>query len=347
MVRLLLSLTLVLVAHTATFTQSRIGFTNLDGFPVVVVHQQYNLSAWIKNTGTTTITGNVDVIASFNGGNNHQIDNNFNLATPLAPGDSVLWTKNNYTFPYGQMVPGQNDVLIWPTKSSGAGLSDTLKKPIYFADGAAFVLLGEGLEEVVSEGLDIDKAYGLSVNAYNIGEEANQNPVGFYMQIGTGTPVLLRQREQAADPEHRLGCEIEIPALRSMLEARHGGSLPEGFMVTVRLFAEELGGLPYYQAQHLRTQAVNLVGVEPIGDGDGGPLLFPVPSNDGHLQLQHADTFFDKVRIAQLFGADGRLVASYNTLGNTLDLSKQVAGHYLLRIESKTGETWFRKVVLQ
>ena len=347
MVRLLLSLTLVLVAHTATFTQSRIGFTNLNGFPDVVVHQQYNLSAWIKNTGTTTLSGDIDVIASFNGGNNHQIDNNFNLATPLAPGDSVLWTKNNYTFPYGQMQPGQNDVLIWPTKSSGGGLSDTLKKPIFFADGAAFALLGEGLEAVAAEGIDIDQTYGLSVSAFNIGEAANQNAVGFYMQVGTAAPVLLRQREQSANPDQRLACEIEIPALRSQLEARHGGSLPDGFIVTVRLYAEELGGLPYYQAQYLRTQSVDLPDPQPVGDTDGGPLLFPVPSSNGALQLTHADTFFAKVRIAQLFGPDGRLVAEYSTLGNTLDLSKQVAGHYLLRIESTTGETWYRKIVLQ
>jgi hypothetical protein len=347
MVRLLLSLSLVLVTCTATFTQSRIGFTNLDGFPGVVVHQQYNLSGWIKNTGTASISGDIDVIASFNGGNNHQIDNNFNLATPLAPGDSVLWTKNNYTFPYGQMVPGQNDVLIWPTKSSGNGLSDTLKKPVFFADGAAFALLSEGLEEVIVHGVDIDKTYGLSVMAFNIGESANRNAVGFYMQVGTSAPVLLRQREQSADPEQRLACEIEIPALRSRLEADQGGNLPEGFMVTVRLYAEELDGLPYYQAQQLRTLPVALLGEQPVGDTDGGPLLYPVPSNSGVLQLTHTDAFFAKVRVAQLLGTDGRLLAEYYTLGNTLDLSKLVAGHYLLRIESTTGETWLRKIVLQ
>ena len=345
MVRLLMSFILVFVATLPTFSQTRIGFTNLDGFPDVLVHQSYNLSAWIKNNGTTTISGNIDVRMQVNGGNSHQIDNNFTLPAALAPGDSVLWTKNGYNFPYGQFAPGQNDVLIWPTKSSGSSQSDTLKKPIYFADGAAFSMTETGLEELLAGGIDIDQSYETAVVAQNIGESANDNPVGFFLQIGNEAPVLLRQREQATDPSQLLSCEIQLPALRSHLEARYG-PLPVGFSIPVHVYAEEVDGLPYYAAQSMSTKTLVLAAVSPAVI-DGGPLLYPVPSQDGILQLDHTGSLFKQMRVAKLFGADGRLLAAYDRLGQTLDLSALAPGHYLLQIESRSGETCWRKIVLQ
>lgn len=344
MVRLLMSVILVLATASSVLAQTRIGFTNLDGFPDVITQQQYNLSAWVKNTGTTSISGTVDVKMQVNGGSVHLIDNNFSLPSTLAPGDSVLWTKSGYNFPNGQFAPGQNDVLIWPTKVSSA--SDTLKKPIYYANAAAFSMEEAGLETVLAQGIDIDQSYQLIVTSYNVGAKANDNSIGFYLQIGDATPVILRTREQAIAPASSVMAEVEIPVLRSQLEARYG-TLGNGFTVPVRIFAEEQNALPYVTAQTMHTQALVIFAPPYMGEYDGGPRLYPVPSNSGMIALQHDEEFFEQVVSARLYGIDGRLVASYTSLGATLDLSAMTPGHYLLKIEARDGSTWTRKVVRQ
>jgi hypothetical protein len=344
MVRLFMTVIFVLVAAVSISAQSRVGFTNLNGFPDVITQQQYNLSAWIKNTGTTSISGNVDVKMQAVGGNVHIIDNNFGLPATLAPGDSVLWTKSNYNFPNGLLAPGQNDVLIWPTKIASA--SDTLKKPIYFANAAAFSMLETGLETVLLAGIDIDQNYPLAVTAFNIGAKANDYGIGFYYQVGDATPVLMRMREQTIAPESAVSAEVEIPALRSQLEARYG-TLGNGFTVPVRIFAEELSGLPYYAAQTVHTEALVIFEIPEYGESDGGPLLYPMPTIDGVIELRHNEEFFEQVASAQLYGNDGRLIATYSSLGKTIDLSAITPGHYLLKIEGNDGSIWTRKIIRQ
>jgi hypothetical protein len=343
MVRLLLASLFLLLAALPTSAQTRIGFTNGDGFPDIISHQQYNLSAWIKNTGTTTISGAVDIHLQVNGGNSQLIDNNFNLPIALAPGDSTLWTKNGHNFPPGQFAPGNNDVLIWPTKSSGPSASDTLKKPIFYAaNAAAFAMQGAGLDELRSQGVSIDHSYRIVLRATNVGGSENQNPIGFYLKIGEEAVVLLRQREQVTAPSQVVVCEVEIPALRVQLEGRYG-SLPDGFRLSLNLYAEELGGLPYFSAQALLTQALLLTTPTPVTDE--GPTIFPVPSADGLIQISHSTPH--PITGAELYSLDGRLLARYTSLGQTLDLSSLQAGTYLLKIEYKSGKTWTRKITRQ
>jgi hypothetical protein len=347
MARLLLVSLFLLMAALPVSSQTQLGFTNGNGFPDIVTHQQYNLSGWIKNNGTATLSGSVDIRIQVNGGNSQLIDNNFNLPTALAPGDSTLWTKNGHSFPPGQFAPGQNDVLIWPTKTSGPSVSDTIKKPIFFAaNSALFALKDDGLYELHSQGVSIDQSYRIVLNATNVGGASNLNPIGFYLKVGEEALILLRQREQLIAPSQAVVCEVEIPALRTQLEGRYG-TLPNDFRLSLNLYAEELNGLPYFSGQTLLTQSLLLAAPAPSALEDGGPAIFPVPSADGLLQIGHSNTSLHQVVGVRIYSLDGRLVAHFASLGQTLDLSHLQAGTYLLKIEHRNDKTWMRKFVRQ
>lgn len=175
--------------------QAALGFSNLDGFPDVI-HQgtHYNLSGWIVNHGTVTLTGNVDIKMDVNGGNILPVDNNFQLSN-LAPGDSVHWSKNNHNFPPGQFRLGNNDILIWSTAPAGSGQVelDTLVKPVYYTEGAAFQLRSAGFDHFGGE-MEFATEYSFTVEAVNLGAGANATHVKLYAEVdGHGIQAVTQE----------------------------------------------------------------------------------------------------------------------------------------------------------
>lgn len=182
-----------LLAVTFCQAQPSLGFSNLAGFPDVINQgAQYNLSGWIVNRGNAAYTGNVDIEMQANLGNVLSITNNFAISA-LQPGDSVLWTKNNHNFPPGQFRLGNNDILVWPTIPSMSNVdTDTLGKPVYFTDVAAFRLENLGFE-TFGEYANVDARYSFLCFATNVGTEMSTEGVELYARMAGHNPVLLAE----------------------------------------------------------------------------------------------------------------------------------------------------------
>jgi hypothetical protein len=187
---------------TVSQAQPSLGLSNLAGFPDVITQgTQYNVTGWIVN-GTDLL----------------HVSNNFHVANPLQPGDSVLWTENNYTFPPGQFRLGNNDVIIWSTApSSSSTESDSLGKPIYFTNSAAFRLQNSGFE-VFGEYADLDDEYTFLVDVTNEGNKKANDGIDLFVKMNWFAPVLLRHYDVEVDINETVDSTLKTSTFSMHLE---------------------------------------------------------------------------------------------------------------------------------
>jgi hypothetical protein len=204
---------------TVSQAQPSLGLSNLAGFPDVITQgTQYNVTGWIVNTGNASFVGNLDIEMLVNGTDLLHVSNNFHVANPLQPGDSVLWTENNYTFPPGQFRLGNNDVIIWSTApSSSSTESDSLGKPIYFTNSAAFRLQNSGFE-VFGEYADLDDEYTFLVDVTNEGNKKANDGIDLFVKMNWFAPVLLRHYDVEVDINETVDSTLKTSTFSMHLE---------------------------------------------------------------------------------------------------------------------------------
>lgn len=331
---ILIAFGLLFVATTSE-AQTVLGFTNANGFPAVVQQAgHYNLFGWIKNSGNVSFTGNLSIQLSANGDVPLMIDNNFAVSTPLHPGDSVYWTKNNYTFPPGRLRANNNGVLIWPTAPIG---SDVVIEPIattiYFTSGSAFRLGGTEFE-IFSRGMAIDQKYDITGLATNLGAQPNVNSTCLFASISGYAPRCI---DDVTEP---------VDYLQTARFVREHFCIAEEFGIHPEDFEHlHIDHVDFYvvetdqQQEPFNTISLPLL-VAPVGTSQlvdaAGISVYPNPF---HHQLT-VDVPSDWRADAQLRLMDlsGKLILQ-RALGQSKLQSLDVpAGTYLLEVSSRKGQ---------
>lgn len=192
----LLGIWVLLLLTSGSKGQSVLTFTDLSGFPDVVLDGHgYNLTGYIKNiSGNAANPVVIDIMMMANG-NLYTIDNNYSVGGPIASGDSIFWSLPGFVFPPAAFTPGNhNDILIWPTNPSSnpnvPGESDTLIKEVFYANSAGFRTRNDGVTGLPPE-IDLSLNYALNIKAVNEGLLCNTNEVKFFFQYEGGPVVNL------------------------------------------------------------------------------------------------------------------------------------------------------------
>jgi hypothetical protein len=331
---LLTSLVALLFAHQCGLSQGVIGFTNLNGFPQLVENgTHYNLSGWIVNNGNAPFSGNIDIQMLVIGGNTLNIDNNFNLNGALAPGDSVFWTKNNHNFPPGQFRLGYNDVLIWPTVSSGtAAESDTLGAPVYYANGAVMRIDPTSFDQF-SAGWDFARSYDLDIKIRNIGSSPTAENVMVYVSMKGQSPEILAGVEHFFESNEEATVSI------------HNVNLSEIFRTTFASSEE----VAFYAKEATVPTPFNQVDVAIVQATSAAPSqaavqlrAFPNPAH-GSLYID-VPAAWKVGAIVNIYDVAGKLQVS-KAFCESISLAGLVPGYYFLEIDSPKGKLQQRVIV--
>ena len=319
-------LIILLLPFAVCQAQPSLGLSNLSGFPDVVTQgTNYNVSGWIVNSGNAAFAGILDVEMLVNGTDLLHVTNNFNVQTPLQPGDSVYWMESNYTFPPGQFRLGNNDVIIWPTAPSNSSAeSDSLGKPVYFANSAAFRLHNSGFE-VFGEYAGLEDKYTFLATVTNEGNKKAIDGVDLFVKMNWFAPVLLRHYDVEVDLNETLEFVIED---FNVLEAfRIGyGDLTRSEPLVLDFFALEHAQL--LDPINERSVPVSKVtGIQAVPSDE--LIVYPNPS-DGDLKIELPNG----VQAIQLdiFDMQGRLVHSQAT-SDVIESALLPAGTYVLEVK--------------
>jgi hypothetical protein len=319
-------LIILLLPFAVCHAQPSLGLSNLAGFPDVVTQgTNYNVSGWIVNSGNTAFTGNLDIEMLVNGTDLLHVTNNFNVQTPLQPGDSVYWMESNYTFPPGQFRYGNNDVLIWPTAPSNSSAeSDSLGKPVYFANSAAFRLHNTGFE-VFGEYADLEDKYTFLATVTNEGNKEAIDGVDLFVKMNWFAPVLLRHYDIEIDVNDTEEFVIEDFNILEAFRIAHG-DLTRNEPLVLEFFALEHA----VQLDPINERSVpvsKVTGLQYLPSE--GLIVYPNPSA-GDLKI----VMPNGVQAIQLdiFDMQGRLVHSQGT-SDVIEGALLPAGTYVLEVK--------------
>lgn len=294
------------------YGQTRAGFSTLNGFPSVIDNgQAYLLRGFIVNTGTDTLTGSLNIKMSVNGDSPMPIENGVIIPHPVAPGDSFLWNYPNYHFPTGRFAPGQNDVVIWPTRS-GPGpliLADSASKEVEFVGGNLAI---DKLDiDNIMTAISLDHTYSLIVPA--TGEEFDAATQTLVLMVNNGTAAVGIAPSKVQILEGRFVLDFDgalvDPAVLTVLQ---GGAELTATLVTEERDARNTQGLATLPGQE--AQAVR-----------NGFRIYPVPARETlHLDGPGVDRY-------EIMGYDGRLLRS-GTATDAISLDDLAPGSYWLRL---------------
>lgn len=317
----------LLVLTTGLFAQVSYGFHGFSGIPTIVAQgTQYDLQAWLVNTGQVPISGSFSIKMSVNGGNSLDVDNNFLVSTALQPGDSVLWQKNNYTLPFGHFRTGNNDVLIWPTLPSIPGSQgEAAQVSTFFAESSVFRLKGKGFEEFM-EGLRMDESYSFDVHAVNVFESANVGPLYLYAKVEGYPKVRLASVANPIQTGEFAYFSVTDFSLKSLF-----GFNPEHGMERVEFFVLEEGyTVPYNKFSfdvHQDVAADEFANPE-------GVRVYPIPAREV-LFVDVPRSWMADAQVS-LFDLTGKLLLETREFAQ-IDLSSYPSGSYLVKISSAKG----------
>jgi hypothetical protein len=335
MYRRLILFSAALLMSLGLFSQSRIGFTNLNGFPSTISSSgSYNLSGFILNTGTDTLFNGMNIKMSVNNGPTLSIQNNVPLSTPLAPGDSVYWSKGGHNFPGGQFAPGNNDVLIWPTRMSGPASSvlvDTLLKNMFFTRGAAFALTGTlgGVDQAIP----LRTPVTLNVYAQNVGGKQNKEQVRVYMAFNGGTPVILADDYTNYAADENFSIDVPNFSLHGYLEMM-GVSIFEAMFGQLTFWVAEKDGMPPVTTIAYPVAAFNTSYFGKMGARSG---VYPNPANQ-NLNIAYDGENSENVSHVRLFNINGQLLREFQNAVGSISLEGLASGRYFLEIHSGNDE---------
>jgi hypothetical protein len=333
------TLAVLLLGAGVCLGQVSLGFTNLSGFPTVVTQgSQYNVNGWIINSGTASFTGIVSIELKPDSGTVITVDNNFNVSSPLLPGDSIFWSRTNYTFPSGHFRNSNNGVMIWPTASVGGDPvdSDTLGMIIYYSDGSAFRLSQAGFG-VYSGGITLDQNYDLHTLAINLSDQKNTQDVCLYAQVEGRVPMCIMQKSG----EYELNEEVDFDLIDLNIVDKFSLSATEKALVDqVAFYAMEVGDTDE-ALNKIIVPVQGFVGISPL---QASSVLRAYPNPFDHqLTVQVPDDWKADAQI-KLRDLSGRLVYQQAFASTTIELGTMAAGSYLLEIESHYG-TYRQQVI--
>lgn len=320
-------LAVLFVLASSLSAQVSFGFHGLSGLPTVVSQgTQYDLQAWLVNTGQVPLAGPFSIKMSVNSGTEFDIDFNFQLSSALQPGDSVLWQKNNYTLPFGHFRLGNNDVLIWPTMPSLPGYAgEAVQATAYYAEGAVFRLKGKGFEEFM-EGLRVEESYTLDVHAVNIYEEPNVAPLSLCVQAEGYQVVRIATITNFVQPGEFAYFSLSNFKLKDIYNIN-----PQMGMTRVEFFVLEEGLLnPYNKFSfdvHQDVAADEFANPE-------GVRIFPIPARDV-LFIDVPRSWMADAQV-MIFDLTGKMLAQTREFGQ-IDLSNYPSGSYMVKIRSAKG----------
>jgi hypothetical protein len=312
--------------------QSLLGFTNADGFPQVIAQgNHYDVSGWIINRGTVAFSGALGIYLKPDSSSVLTLDNNFTVSNALLPGDSILWTRNNYNFPPGHFRLGNNDVLIWPT-SPVIGLDvdyDTISAVIYSTESAAFRLANADFD-VYPDGLELLGSYDINASATNWSQSVNAHDVCLYAKIpGKAAICLDRETGQYGYNDVAL---FDAPQFK--IWDRFGLAAADtlgGVIDQITFYALETDT----SLNPLNEVVLPVNRIVGVADAMHAPRVgvYPNPFTTVlHIDIP-ADCKADAM--VQLRDLAGRLVMQQRLQASTLDLSNLPAGSYLLEIQSR------------
>ncbi len=323
---------------TVSQAQPSLGLSNLAGFPDVITQgTQYNVSGWIVNRGNVAFSGSIDMKMLVNGTDLLSVTNNFIIQTQLLPGDSVLWTENNYTFPPGQFRLGNNDVIIWSTAPSNSSAeSDSLGKPVYFTNSAAFRLENVGFE-VFGEYADLEENYTFLPTVTNEGNKEANEGVDLFVKMNWFAPVLLRHYDVEVDINETVEFVIEDFNVLETFRIGHG-DLDRNEPLILEFFALEHD----IQMDPINERAVpvsKVTGLQSLSSEE--LIVYPNPSN-GDFKVVVPNGLqaigFD------VFDLQGKLVHSQDAT-DIVAFSSIPAGTYLLEVRMIGAENLRQLIV--
>jgi hypothetical protein len=331
-------LIILLLPFAVCQAQPSLGLSNLAGFPDVVTQgTQYSLTGWIVNSGNTAFSGNVDMEMLVNGTDLLHITNNFNVQTPLQPGDSVYWMESNYTFPPGQFRYGNNDIIVWPTTPViGNSDRDSIGKPVYFTNNAALRLADSGFE-VFGEFALLEDKYTFTCVATNEGDKNAPDGVDLYVQMNWYGPVFVTHFENDIQPGETVEFEVED---FNILEAfRIGlGELTRNEPLVLKFFVLEHN----LTMDPLNFKQVPVSKVLAINDIDGvSASVYPNPSSS-EIYI-HVDSGLE-LREIRLIDVAGKLVMESNTT-NFLVIRDLPKGTYIFEAMLEGGTLIHKMIV--
>lgn len=326
---LLILLSLV-AAHSAAFAQATVKFTDLDGFPSVIVSgQTYNLTGYITNIGITSSPAVLDIKMLANG-TVTTISNNFSIPGGLAPGDTIPWFENGFSFSSANLVPNNNDVIIWPTgPSNGDTQSDSLIKSVYYSEQAGFkTTTSMVIYNETGDPMDFAASYPLTIKAVNLGKCENSGPVHIYVAANeNGRPVELQRLTEMYRPGDTLTYYHNSPFYPKYAAE------------------ESMEGLPYEPVRYLRFWAQESLSIAPIAKGEvevvNDPYVSISPSQvesamaianhpvSNRLSLKGADEWIGSPY--QIMDMQGRTVMS-GQLQASFSIGTLAPGRYFLSV---------------
>jgi hypothetical protein len=321
--------------------QAVLGFTNAQGFPAIVnPGQAVQLSGWIRNSGTASFSGLLDIEFLPDSGVAFPLDNNFPVSN-LQPGDSVLWSLSNYNFPPGILRQNNNDVLIWPTRPNGNPDVDvdTLSFAIYYTEGSAFKLQ-RGDFHAMNNGVTFQSTYQIVAEAINFSKVANIKDVCLFVSIPTKNPICIDT--ETSSIAYRSSALFQFHDFRIIEEF---GLTPSDTLIqaidVIEFYAMELEvtSEPFNIIRiPILSNAVAVSPVQPTVDIQ----IYPNPLQDVvHIDLPDAWVADAQVHLLDLAG---RLVGSYVLENGQIQLEELPAGSYLLEIVSRKG-TYRQQVI--
>jgi hypothetical protein len=167
---------------------------NLDQFPDVILSgNSYVLGAWVRNTGTTPLSGELTVFFSVDGDPATRLGEPMSVLQPVVPGDSIWWQSTDTVQFNGNRFGGggiANDIIVWPT-STGVSIPDTIRKPVVFVHNSGFETTNN-LITGLPPTIDPNTYYSANINAINQDIASTTFPVQFYVQVGNLKPRLIK-----------------------------------------------------------------------------------------------------------------------------------------------------------
>jgi Secretion system C-terminal sorting domain len=323
----------ILFVNGLCFGQARIGFTNANGFPLVVSQgSHHDLSGWLLNNGNAVFSGNLDIQLRADSQTTVTLDNNFGV-TNLQPGDSVYWTRTNYTFPPGHFRTGNNDVLIWPTNPSlGTDVDfDSTTASIYFAENAAFRLVESDFGSY-SAGMSLGGNYDLVARGINLSESPNADDVCLFAMVPGKQPICL-------DRDSRIFAQNEVAEF-SIHHFKpwdafdiHPADTAGGIINQITFFVLETNtSLDPYNKVVLPLDRITAT----VNPTDAANVkIYPNPFQTG-FQIEVPEAW-RKDAVVQVSDLSGRIVHESALQAGTLNLAHLSDGSYLLQIQSPKG----------
>ncbi|MEM1000866.1 MAG: T9SS type A sorting domain-containing protein [Bacteroidota bacterium] len=324
-----------LLVSLGALGQARIGFSHLNGFPSLIVQgNAYTVSGHLINTGQSPLTAPLDIYFAVGNGPAVLIESNVNLGT-IAPGDSVLWTKSGHHFPGAQFSPGNNDVLIWPTRAIGPGNvqieSVKKQKSIFFiAPNTAAFRINPQLGGFTTA-VPLTQPINLTATAENVGDTANSDEVAFYLSYNGLSPVRIDADGQAVPVGNTITFVLSQFILLNHLPYT-GGEFPNGMVGEVTFFVAETDGLAPVNSVSFPISVDNVTAMDPAAVAV--TAVYPSPATDV-VQLDYRTEVAPLVTGVEVYDLNGQIVRSFPAAVSHISLGKLAAGKYWLLVRTE------------